>query len=118
VHFVGFKNQTELPQYYGLADIFVLPSGIGETWGLVVNEAMCFGLPIIVSDLVGCGSDLVKPAENGYTFPVGDVKELVNRLEGLIANRESRIAFGEKSFEIIQNYNYEKDVDGILTAMS
>ena len=117
VHFAGFKNQTELPEHYAMADIFVLPSGIGETWGLVVNEAMCFGLPVIVSNIVGCGPDLIKNNENGYIFPVGDIRKLTKRLADLIKNPEKRKKFGEKSFEIIQDYNYEKDIDGILTAL-
>ena len=116
VYFVGFKNQTEIPKYYAIADIFVLPS-TSETWGLVVNEAMCFHLPIIVSDIVGCGKDLVKHGENGYIFPVGDVSKLAEYLEDLIINKEKRRKFGERSFEIIQDYSYEKDIEGILKAL-
>jgi len=118
VHFCGFKNQTELPKYYTLADIFVLPSGTGETWGLVVNEAMCSGLPIVVSDIVGCGSDLVKNNENGFIFPLGDIEKLTAYLKDLVNNEEKRKNFGEKSFEIVQNYNYEKDVNCILKALA
>src|SRR5205814_1609538 len=55
----GFKNQSELAPYFKAADVFVLPS-LYETWGLVVNEAMHFGLPVIVSDAVGCAADLVE----------------------------------------------------------
>jgi len=117
IYFPGFKNQTELPRYYTMADIFVLPSGIKETWGLVVNEAMCFKLPIIVSDLVGCGADLVKEGGNGYIFPVGDTGELSKYLTDLIGNPEKRERFGDKSFEVIENYNYEKDVAGVLKAL-
>ncbi|MBI5305974.1 glycosyltransferase family 4 protein [Candidatus Wolfebacteria bacterium] len=114
IHFAGFKNQTELPQYYAMADIFVLPSGEGETWGLVVNEAMCFGLPVIVSDVVGCGKDLVKNEENGYIFPLGNIQKLSEYLTDLIKNSKKRESFGKKSFEIIQNYSHEKDIEGIL----
>jgi len=117
VHFTGFKNQTEIPKYYALSDIFVLPSGAGETWGLVVNEAMCFGLPIIASDVVGCGPDLVKHGENGYIYPVGNIEKLTDYLEDLIKNPEKRKSFGKKSFEIIQEYTYEKDIKGILEAL-
>ena len=84
VRFLGFKNQTELPEYYSLADIFVLPSGMGETWGLVTNEAMCFSLPVIVSDMVGCSLDLVIPGENGFIFAVGDTKKLTEHLSFFI----------------------------------
>jgi glycosyltransferase involved in cell wall biosynthesis len=114
VHFVGFKNQTEISKYYAMSDIFVLPSDVGETWGLVVNEAMNFRLPVIVSDLVGCGSDLVKHGENGYIFKTGNIEELARYLEELIINEEKRKLFGEKSFEIVKGYNYDKTVESIL----
>lgn len=118
IYFTGFKNQTELPQYYAMSDIFVLPSGMGETWGLVVNEAMCFELPIIVSDMVGCGADLVKNGENGYIFPLGDIEKLSEHLEELVNNSKKRKSFGEKSSEIINNYTHEKDIEGILKALN
>jgi glycosyltransferase involved in cell wall biosynthesis len=72
---VGFQNQTQMPQWYGLADLLVLPSDGGETWGLVVNEAMACGTPAVVSDAVGCGPDLIEPA-TGVAFPLGDVAAL------------------------------------------
>jgi glycosyltransferase involved in cell wall biosynthesis len=116
VIFAGFKNQTEMPEYYALADILVLPSGAGETWGLAVNEAMCFSLAIIVSDLVGCGKDLVKNNENGYISPLGDINKLSEYLADIIKNSEKRKKFGKKSFEIIKNYSYENDLREILKA--
>jgi len=97
-----------------MSDIFILPSDVGETWGLVVNEAMNFRLPIIVSDLVGCGSDLVKHDENGYIFKTGNVEELARYLEELIIDRGKRELFGKKSFEIIKNSNYDRTVESIL----
>ena len=118
VHFVGFKNQTELPQYYAMADIFVLPSGVGETWGLVINEAMCFGLAIIVSDRIGCAKDLARNGENGYIFPFSDAGKLSEYLGNLIEDNKKIKRFGEKSFEIIQNYSHQGDVGGTLTALN
>ena len=106
IYFLGFKSQSELPKYYAIADIFVLPSGIGETWGLVVNEAMCFGLPIIVSNMVGCSKDLVKHNKNGYIFKVGNIDELSKYLHILVKNHKLRKKFGEYSFKLIKKYNY------------
>ncbi|MBM3204213.1 glycosyltransferase family 4 protein, partial [Candidatus Woesearchaeota archaeon] len=97
VHFAGFKNQTELPEYYVASDVFVLPSGAGETWGLVVNEAMVFGLPVIVSDVVGCGVDLVHEKENGYIVPLGNMQLLAERILLLIESEEIRKKFGAVS---------------------
>jgi glycosyltransferase involved in cell wall biosynthesis len=118
VHLVGFKNQTELPEYYTMSDMFILPSGVGETWGLVTNEAMNFELPIIISDMPGSGYDLVKDGENGYMFQLGNIDDLSNKIFKLVKDKEKREKFGEKSFEFIKNYNYEKDVEGILKALN
>ncbi len=110
----GFVSQKDISKFYAISDIFVLPSGIGETWGLVVNEAMNFGLPIIVSDLVGCGKDLVKVNENGYIFKCGNIDELSLYLKDLILNEEKRKKFGEKSLEIVKNYSFDASVNNIF----
>ncbi len=117
IELVGFKNQTEIPRYYAVADIFVLPSGPGETWGLVVNEAMNFGLPIVISDIVGCGPDLVRDGKNGYRYPIGNIEALAKSLEKLIESKERREAFGIESLEKVQEYSYKKDIEGILEAL-
>ncbi|MEH2312072.1 MAG: glycosyltransferase family 4 protein [Nostoc sp.] len=67
--FFGFKNQSELGKYYAIADALILPSKSGETWGLVVNEALQFGLKVILSDRVGSGKDLIKSRQYGELFP-------------------------------------------------
>ncbi len=117
VYFPGFKNQLELSSFYALADVFVLPSGLGETWGLVVNEAMCFGLPVIVSDMVGCGADLVRHGENGFIFPLGNSMKMGEYLSDILNNEEGRQKFGKRSREIIENYSHERDVEGIREAL-
>jgi len=116
VYFVGFKNQTGLPKYYVASDIFVLPS-VGETWGLVVNEAMCFHLPVIVSDMVGCGRDLVKHGENGFVYPVGNIDRLANYLLKLLMEPNLRKRMGKHSSEIITKWSYKEDIEGILVAL-
>lgn len=117
VQFAGFKNQTELSRYYAAVDAFVLPSGLGETWGLVVNEALCFGLPVIVSDMVGCGGDLVRDNENGYVFPLGDIEKLAHNIASLAESGERREVFGAMSSEIIKGYTQDKDVEAIAKAL-
>lgn len=114
VLFVGFKNQSEIAQYYTVADIFVLPSGMGETWGLVVNEAMCFRLPLVISDLVGCSVDLIRHGINGYTFPCEDVQRLVECLGNLVLNQQRREYFGEESSRFVQQYNYNICTETII----
>jgi len=110
VHFVGFKNQTELPIYYTISDVFVLPSGEGETWGLVVNEAMCFDLLIVVSDVVGCGGDLVS-AGSGSIFPVGDVASCRDALVEMSRKK------GNISGSTVKKYSYEAIANGICEAI-
>ena len=79
----GFVNQSEMPTVYAAADVIVLPSE-SETWGLVVNEAMACGVPAVVSDIVGCGPDLVIPGLTGETFPRGDIAALARAIEAVL----------------------------------
>lgn len=118
VFFRGFCNQTELPMWYAIADIFVLPSGEGETWGLVVNEAMCASLPIIVSDAAGCADDLVVPGINGYRYECGNIDQLVDSIVKLVTNRKQREEYGRESCKRIQVYSHEVDILGIVSALS
>ena len=83
--FLGFRNQSELPEVYASADVLVLPSDGLETWGLVVNEAMACGVPAVVSDAVGCGPDLVDPGRTGAIFPLGDVPALAAAVTTVLA---------------------------------
>ncbi len=117
VHFAGFKNMQEIGRYYAAADFFVLPSGQGETWGLVANEAMCFGLPIILSRRVGSASDLVEEDRNGYTFRLGNVSELRDALLRLIEEPKKCEEFGRASRAIVERYSFEADIEGISRAI-
>ncbi len=112
----GFLNQDELPLAYTAADIFVLPSAFHETWGLVVNEAMNFSLPIIVSDQVGCSKDLVKDGWNGFTFAHGDEGELRRVLRRLVVDAALRKEMGRHSAELVAQYSVEACAQGIVRA--
>jgi glycosyltransferase involved in cell wall biosynthesis len=116
VIFTGFINQSELPALYGSSDIFVLPSE-HEPWGLAVNEAMCAGLPIIVSREVGCVTDLVRDGINGYTPAVGDINGLVNALRLLIEDESLRRRQGLESLARIQQWGYLQCLEGIRSAL-
>jgi glycosyltransferase involved in cell wall biosynthesis len=86
--FAGFKNQTELGRYYALCDALVLPSRTGETWGLVVNEALQFGLFVLASSRVGSAPDIIIDGQTGFVFPAGDegaLAEAIEKLSGLPA---------------------------------
>lgn len=112
IQFPGFKNQTEIPDFYKMADVLVLCSE-SETWGLSINEAMNFGLPIICTNTVGCADDLVKTDINGFVFEMGDVDRLCNALKILSVNPELRLQMGKASLEIVQDYSYHKTIQNI-----
>lgn len=116
--FTGFLNQSEMWKAYVPADAFVLPSDHGETWGLVTNEAMLFGLPVIVSTAVGCAEDLVIDGETGYTFD-GGAAELAQAMMNLSANRAHAAAMGRNGRERVKTlYSMPVATDGLLQAIS
>ncbi|MBA3717020.1 MAG: glycosyltransferase family 4 protein [Actinobacteria bacterium] len=117
VHLAGFLNQSELPAAYVAADVFCLPSVWHETWGLVVNEALNFGLPVVVSDKVGCSADLVRDGWNGFVVPAGEPGPLAVALEKLVADADLRRAFGERGRELVGEYSIEACADGIMAAL-
>jgi glycosyltransferase involved in cell wall biosynthesis len=113
LHAPGFVNQTNLGPYFAAADVLILPSNY-ETWGLVVNEAMYFGLPCVVSDRVGCHPDLVRQGETGWVFRSGDSAALAQVLQELITDRAAMAAMGEKARMLVRHYSTEAARDGIL----
>jgi glycosyltransferase involved in cell wall biosynthesis len=110
VRWFGFTNQSEIPGVVSCADVFVLASS-SEPWGLVTNEAMACGLPVVISEACGCADDLVIPGETGWTFPVGNVRELEHRLSQMLK-------FGPKLFELgLKASNLvEKNYSSLATA--
>jgi glycosyltransferase involved in cell wall biosynthesis len=116
IRFIGFRNQSELPSLYDLCDVFVLPSD-HEPWGLVVNEAMNAGKPVIVSDRVGAGPDLVEDGINGAVFSTRDTASLADRLRGLIDSPEHRAAMGARALEKVSRLDFAADRDGLLAAL-
>jgi glycosyltransferase involved in cell wall biosynthesis len=117
VAFAGFLNQTEIVKAYAAADCLVLPSDYGETWGLVVNEAMACGLPAIVSDRVGCGPDLIENGVTGRIFPFGDTKALAGIMLEMAADREQLACMGRKARKKVEAYSVENAVEGTLQAV-
>ena len=116
VVFGGFVNQAELPGVYAASDVFVLPSD-NEPWGLVVNEVMCAGIPVVVSDEVGCVTDLVKDGVNGYHMKAGDVSSLAMAIEKLLTDEHRRKRMGAASRSIIGNWGYEQCRRGLTAAL-
>lgn len=114
VYFHPFQNQSTLPAYYHAADLFCLPSkGPGETWGLAVNEAMACGKAVLVSDKTGCAADLVRPGVNGEVFRSGNVADLKNKLETLLANNVALADMGKQSAQIIADFSFNRQAAAI-----
>jgi glycosyltransferase involved in cell wall biosynthesis len=117
VRFLGFTERDKLSQLFEASDVLVLPSR-SEPWGLVVNEAMLFEKPVIVSDRIGAAPCLVQENVNGYVFPVGRADLLAQRLEYLAQNPSAVRSMGERSLEIVQNHHIGRWVEAVLSAVS
>lgn len=96
-----FVQEEELPRYYAVADMFVLPSH-REVWGLVINEAMTCGLPVLASKYAGATNDLVNENENGYSFDPDDVDDLAQKLRIILSDDNLRRKMGKRSIKIIK----------------
>jgi glycosyltransferase involved in cell wall biosynthesis len=112
--FTGFQNQTQLSPYYRAADMLCLPSD-WDTWGLVVNEALYHGVPCVVSDRVGCASDLITPGVTGDIFPAGSVAELRAAIERVLPLTR-RPATAQACRERESHYTMERAAAGIAEA--
>lgn len=117
VVFGGFVNQSALPRVYAASDVFVLPAE-NEPWGLIVNEVMCAGLPVIVAEEVGCVPDLVRDGVNGKHMRAGDVSSLTAALRELLADADRRHAMGRASSAIIRRWSYAECVQGAKAAVA
>jgi len=116
VFFAGFVQREELPVYYAISDLLVLPSH-SEPWGLVLNEAMACKLPVIASDAVGAAQDLIASGENGYIYRKGDTQQLAGYLKEILSDAEMRDRMGEASSNIIKDYSPLKSAEGFMQAI-
>lgn len=109
VVYAGYVVFPELVSYYKMADVFVLPSCY-EPWGLVVNEAQVFNLPVVVSSKVGCREDLVNPGKNGYIFEDDNEMELKNAMKGALS-------LGKPELSMAQKWNHKKYCEQFISAV-
>ncbi len=113
--FTGFRNQSELPRFFDLSSVFVLPAR-HEPWGLIVNEAMASGLPVIVSSDVGCADDLVLNGENGFIYPVGDISALREALIKTLQPGNAAV-MGQRSRQILSTSTFAEDLSALRSAL-
>ncbi len=116
IRFCGFRNQSELPRFFDLATVFVLPSR-HEPWGLIVNEVMNAGRAVIVSDEVGSHFDLVTDDVEGCVFRAGDVDALVAALRQVLASPATAAEMGRRARERVEQWSFEQDVVGLQQAI-
>jgi len=104
IRFAGFAQREQLAIYYALAEMVILPT-YTDTWGLVVNEAMACGLPVIVSQVAGCAADLVRENWNGLLVAPRDVSSLTSAMRSLADQSHVRAAMGANSMQHISRYS-------------
>ena len=110
VHFLDFMKKEDLSKYYSVADIFVFPTR-EDIWGLVVNEAMAYGLPVISTDRCVAAIEMVRNGENGYVVPVNNVLELKKAVEKILNNRKLHQEMEKNALRtVLEKYTIEKMV--------
>lgn len=117
VRFAGFRNQSELPGFFALASVFVLPSR-HEPWGLIVNEAMAAGCAVVVSSDVGSAADLVTDGVEGYVYPVGDIAALTHALERVLVTPKTAAQMGQAAQRRMEGWSFEQDIAGLRAALA
>ncbi|WP_419701084.1 glycosyltransferase family 4 protein [Mucilaginibacter sp. NFX135] len=118
IHFMDFQNQLLMPVVYQAADLFCLPSkGPGETWGLAVNEAMAAGVPVLVSNKVGCAADLVIPGLTGDIFDSENLSDITQKLGELLKDRSRLKTLGTNTQRKIADWSFDKQVAAILNTL-
>lgn len=117
VTLTGFLNQSRLPEVYAAADVLVLPSDAGETWGLVVNEAMASGRPAIVSRSAGGCSDLIVEGETGFSIELDDEAALTSLMARYVDEPELAGRQGAHAVEHIQSFSFQNMIEGVAQAV-
>lgn len=117
IRLAGFAQREQLAAYYGLAEALILPT-YTDPWGLVVNEAMACGLPVIVSRVAGCAADLVRDNWNGWLISPRDIQSFAAVLDRLATQPDLRATMGANSTEHIAQYSAEAWSAGIARAIS
>jgi len=107
IHFLDFMNKKRLRKYYLLADLFVLPTR-RDIWGLVINEAMANGLPIITTNKCVAGLELIENNKNGYIIPINNEKILSNRIKKILKDKTLMKKMNKNNLCKIRNYTIQK----------
>src|SRR5258708_36842709 len=115
VVFPGFAQRDQLAAFYALAVALIFPT-LSDPWGLVVNEAMACGLPIIATDVAGCTADLVRDGQNGYVTPTAIVGKMAEAMAAIATDPQLASRMGERSARLIEAFSPECCAAGLATA--
>ena len=116
IFFVGGADWPEVAKFYAIADLFVLPS-LEEVWGLVINEAMAAGLPVVATKVVGSSEDLIKEGKNGFLVQPGSSQALTITLKALLKDEILRRKLGQESFRTMKDFSFEQSISAIKEAI-
>ena len=117
VRFCGFRNQSELPRFFDLATVFVLPAR-HEPWGLIVNEVMNAAKPVILTDDIGCQPDLIRDGIEGLVYPVRDIAALTTALTRILTQPTEATAMGARALTRIDRWSFDQDIAGLRAALA
>ena len=117
LYFIDFKSKAEVNEYYMCADLFVLPTR-GDVWGLVINEAMAKGLPVITTNKCVAGLELIKDSFNGFMTPVEDSEALAEKIKVILESPDLSCKMKRNNLEKISQYTIEKMVDRHLEILN
>lgn len=115
VHFIRFQVKEELKKYYKACDIFVFPTRY-DPWGLVVNEAMANGMPILSTDQSAAALHFIQDNENGFLYKVDDKEDYIRKLKVMCSDLSLLNKMSEKNIDLIQDYSIEKMAEQHLVA--
>ncbi len=116
VRFLGFVNQTQLPSVYTASDLLVLPS-VYDAFGVVVNEAMLCGCPVIASDRVGAARDLIMHGRTGFVYPCGDVDALAGVMRQCASGGATLSELSRAAGARMESWSPRENIEGTLSAV-
>ncbi len=116
IKFFGFKKPSEISKYYFISDLFIVSSEEDRS-PKAMNEAMNFSIPIITTDRVATARDMINPGKNGFIYNLGDIDKLTEYIEMILESRSKEKELGEEALKTVLNWNFDRDIQGIIDAI-
>ena len=117
ISLLGFVNQMEIRKYYKISDLLILPS-IYETWGLTINEAFCFKIPVICTSNCSAANDLIINGKTGFTYKSGDILQLKNKVSKILKNNKLHRTMSQNIEKKIKAYSLKTTTNSILKILN